>query len=432
MALPSSAYNLPFRSCSQCLRHPPRIPRYHQRFLNTSSPLRSSAPAAKNPLRSSQSSHAREQEIAQYRRSMLVSAVGIVVCAVGMYGVIKTDVFGASLAKQDSKDKRKDEKTDIGTVRLDGPGSSTSFPGTSVIRIPGQDDALQQVPTGNSSVPFFPTTIRLPRTLASDSPAEELNLKPGEEVPTSSRDEEEYQLLGLGIRTVSFLKIQVYAVGLYVAKSDIPELQKLLVRTAIRPPGQEKTNTDAFIADAATSLVPGERQQLKDLLLDPEQSNEAWNEIFKKSQKKQDEGIRTVLRIVPTRNTDFMHLRDGWVRGITARASAAQKAQNPEFQDESFGTALNDFKTVFGGGLRKSVPKGQPLLLHRNTHGVFDALYEPDPAQPLRWMGRVHDERISRLVWLHYLGGKTVASEAARQSVVEGVMGVVERPVGTV
>jgi hypothetical protein len=33
---------------------------------------------------------------------------------------------------------------------------------------------------------------------------------------------------------------------------------------------------------------------------------------------------------------------------------------------------------------------------------------------------------------LNYLAGKTVSSEGARQSVVDGVMGIVERPVGTV
>jgi hypothetical protein len=33
---------------------------------------------------------------------------------------------------------------------------------------------------------------------------------------------------------------------------------------------------------------------------------------------------------------------------------------------------------------------------------------------------------------LNYLAGKTVASEGARKSIVEGIMEFVERPVGTV
>ena len=181
---------------------------------------------------------------------------------------------------------------------------------------------------------------------------------------------------------------------------------------------------------SATSLVPAERQQLKQLLLDPERGDAVWDAILKK------EGLRTAFRIVPTRNTDFLHLRDGWVRGITGRAQKANAiaggGAEGEYQDESFGTALNTFKGLFGGGQRKSVPKGQTLLLLRSARGELDALFQPESAKPARWMGRVSDERISRLVWLNYLAGKNVSSEAARRSVVDGVMGIVERPVGTV
>jgi hypothetical protein len=246
-------------------------------------------------------------------------------------------------------------------------------------------------------------------------------------------EEDEYQLLGLGIRTVSFLQVQVYVVGLYVAKADISELQQRLIRTAVNPPGRDSVISNTPGATSATSLVSTERQGLKQLLLDPEMGEEAWTQILKQ------DGLRTAFRIVPTRNTDFLHLRDGWVRGITARAQKANAkakeggASAPgEFEDESFGAAMNEFKTLFGGGQRKNVPKGQTLLLVRNARGELNALFHPDPAKPMRFLGRVADERISRLVWLNYLAGKTVSSEGARQSVVDGVMGIVERPVGTV
>ncbi|OZA78572.1 MAG: hypothetical protein B7X77_03805, partial [Caulobacter sp. 39-67-4] len=47
-------------------------------------------------------------------------------------------------------------------------------------------------------------------------------------------------------------------------------------------------------------------------------------------------------------------------------------------------------------------------------------------------MGSVADERLSRLLWLNYLAGNKVASEGARQNIIDGVMEFVERPVGTV
>lgn len=420
---------IPFRNSGQCIRHRYLRPSATTRYLSTSSPLRS-AGTKNSPLRTRANARTREEDVAKYRRSMIMSAAGMATCAVAMYGVIKLDVFGLEQQQQQGQmtEAGQDAKN-TSTTKLDGPDGFTSNP--SVIRIQGQE-GVEQVPTGTSSVPEFPTTIRLPKYQGSSTPS---NIQSGDEV--IGAEEEEYQLLGLGIRTVSFLKIKVYVVGLYVAKSDIAELQQRLVRVAVNPPTEEQVIANATGATSATSLVSTERQRLKELLMDKEKGEDVWNAILK------NDGLRTAFRIVPTRNTDFLHLRDGWVRGITARAQkanlkakaaaqAGEAAAPGEYQDESFGSAMNDFKGLFGGGQRKNVPKGQTLVLMRSAHGELDALFQPDAAKPFRFMGRVSDERIGRLVWLNYLAGKNVSSEDARRSVVDGVMGIVERPIGTI
>ncbi|KAI2729033.1 hypothetical protein CBS147326_9456 [Penicillium roqueforti] len=399
----------------QCLtRQQIRTTRLSSRHLSTT-PLRSNA--TNNPLRSRASAAADLQHASQAQRKMVLSAAGMIVCAVGLYGVIKLDLFGLNELDTSKDDKTISTPPKNGAMRMDGPVGFTSG-GPSLITIQGQD-RLEQVPTGTSTIPHFPSTIRLPTSEATEGKQEGEDLAPSQG--------EEYQLLGLGVRTVSFLSIEVYVVGLYVAKSDITELQRRLLHTAIHP---LTTDSDAAISGvgttAATSLVSPERQQLKELLLDADRGDAAWSAIIKEN------GIRTAFRIVPTRNTDFMHLRDGWVRGITARAKAKKTAGPSEFQDESFGTSMNDFKAVFGAGKGKSVPKGQTLVLMRDAHGALDALFQPGTDKPVKWMGRVADERISRLVWLNYLAGKTVSSEGARTSIVDGLMSIVERPLGTV
>ncbi|CAG8004751.1 unnamed protein product [Penicillium nalgiovense] len=402
----------PWRAYQSLTRQQFRTLRLSSRHLSTTR-LRSNA--NNNPLRSRASAAADLEHAAQAQRRMILSAAGIITCAAGLYGVIKLDLFGLNELDTNKDDKTTPPKN--GAMRMDGPVGFTNG-GPSLITIKGQD-RLEQVPTGTSTIPTFPSTIRLPTPEATEGK------QTGDDLAPSTG--EEYQLLGLGIRTVSFLSIQVYVVGLYVAKSDITELQRRLLRTAIHPP---TTDDDAAIsgagATAATSLVSPERQQLRELLLDPEHGDAAWSAIIK------DNGIRTAFRIVPTRNTDFMHLRDGWVRGITARAQAKKKAEPGEFQDESFGSSMNDFKAVFGSGKGKSVPKGQTLVLMRDAHGALDALFQPGADKPVKWMGRVADERISRLVWLNYLAGKNVSSEGARTSIVDGLMTIVERPLGTV
>ncbi|KAK5196538.1 Altered inheritance of mitochondria protein 18 mitochondrial [Exophiala xenobiotica] len=323
-------------------------------------------------------------ERARTIKRMKYSGYGIAACTIAIIGTI-------ALYPQDEQNKSK-------TVKLDAP------PSIAGVLDPGSKEAdVEQVPTGTSTIPTFPRTIHISADAPSSTPAA---------ANEGTQSNVEYTLIGLGIRTVSFLSIQVYVVGMYIATSDIAALQSRLVQ--------------AVVDLMATTLVPGEKDKLKELLLDPEHGENVWNEIVK------DAGIRTAFRIVPTRNTDFMHLRDGFVRGITAKSSHFAKDKgDPTFQDESFGQALGEFKSAFGGGARRKLAQGEVLLLARDAQGKM-AVWEEDKAGNRVKMGNVLDERVGRLLWLNYLAGKNVSSEPARQNVIDGVMGFVERPVGTV
>ena len=83
---------------------------------------------------------------------------------------------------------------------------------------------------------------------------------------------------------------------------------------------------------------------------------------------------------------------------------------------------------MFGKG---QLRKGEVMLLERGRAGELKAWAQEKKEGDFTAMGEIKDERISRLMWLGYLGGKTVSSEPCRKSVVDGVMAVVERPIGT-
>src|SRR6266480_1204750 len=93
MTVSSYPLHVPLRGYfCQCVRQalrsyaaPRQLPA--QRRLSTTRPRRSNGNPSRNPTRS-----AREQQ-AQYKRSVVISAVGIVACASAMYGVIHLDVF---------------------------------------------------------------------------------------------------------------------------------------------------------------------------------------------------------------------------------------------------------------------------------------------------------------------------------------------------
>ncbi|KAI0196697.1 chalcone-flavanone isomerase-domain-containing protein [Xylaria flabelliformis] len=249
-------------------------------------------------------------------------------------------------------------------------------------------DGREIVPTGNSVVPVFP---RL------------LDLAVGAEEGQEKANGVEYTLVGLGVRTVTFIGIQVYMVGYYIATQDIAAIQARLVKE---------------INPIATTLVSSEKDTLRQALLHPEQGEKLWNSILREVRP------RSVFRIVPVRDTDFHHLRDGFVRAITARS----QGDNAQFGDEAFGVAMRDFKSLFNRG---KVPKTREMLLFRDAAGRLTVTYD-DGKTGMGSIGRVEDERVSRLLWLNYLAGKQVASEPARTSIIDGIMEFVERPIGTV
>ncbi|KAK4138448.1 chalcone isomerase [Trichocladium antarcticum] len=278
------------------------------------------------------------------------------------------------------------------------------------------EDGHEIVPTGNSTIPTFPRTLDIPAYTTPLSPTPPASTDP-RHPPTltttaSHGATTEYTLVGLGVRTVTFINLQVYLVGYYVATADIAALQNALAKK---------------INPIATTLVPNERDQLRAALLDPAESDKTWDELLASGVP-----ARSAFRVIPTRDTDFHHLRDGFVRAIQARAPGLSGSGA---DDDAFGEAMRQFRGVFNRG---SVPKRKELLLVRDETGKLSIAYdggankkEGRPAGR-QLIGVVEDERVSRALWLNYLGGKKVASEPARESIVEGIMEFVERPVGTV
>ena len=370
--------------------------------------------ALHNPLDPIAAQRIATERRAYYTRRSYYAATGVVLCVIATLVLISTYELPSKPARSDGPSRSLPGSTRIDT----GNTTDTGMTGAVVVRKVGtsslanntssEGEAPEQVPTGTSTIPSFPKYITVPSDVSSATPT----------LPSGTGDvNQTYQLVGLGIRTVSFLSIQVYVVGLYVASTDIATLQSRMVHKAAG-------------VEAVSTLVASEKDDLRKMLLDPGSSENIWSEILGEG------GLRTVLRIVPTRNTDFGHLRDGFVRSITSRSQGKShgNAILGSFDDDGFGKAIADFKALFSAGGKKNagLRKGQVLLLVRESDGSLQAWVEGDNATSLSRMGAVQDERISRLLWLGYLGGQQVASDSARKSIVDGILDFVERPVGTV
>lgn len=154
------------------------------------------------------------------------------------------------------------------------------------------------------------TKTKLPRRLAS--PVSLQSAGDGE-------DAKPFVIVASGVRTVSFLRIQVYVASLYL---DEAEWQRF---TSSRP------------ASASSS------QTLEELL-----------------RSALEAGVPAVLKITPVRNTDFAHLRDGFARAIQSRLKYARKGPSPPSseQEEALAISTQHLKECFP---KTSLKKGENL-----------------------------------------------------------------------
>ncbi|PFH57077.1 hypothetical protein XA68_15552 [Ophiocordyceps unilateralis] len=210
------------------------------------------------------------------------------------------------------------------------------------------------VPTGDSVVSAFPRTItvRLPREHKQDSAVGSSPVA----ASVADKDGVEFTLVGLGVRTVTFIGFRVYLVGFYVATQDIARLQQYLIKK---------------INPLATTLIPSEKDALRKALLDAAEGEQTWDVMLRES------GCRTAFRIMPVRDTDFHHLRDGFVRAVQTRSQ-----RNKACQDDAFGTAMKKFKSMFNRG---TMTKKKELLLLRDAEGNLRALLPTALAELLGW-----------------------------------------------
>ncbi|KAL1887270.1 hypothetical protein Sste5346_010328 [Sporothrix stenoceras] len=300
--------------------------------------------------------------------------------------------------------------------KLDATGTSSSDIAPRKI-IVHDKDGREIVPTGNSTITEFPRTVDLPLKLTGETaqtPAPDAVVVVP---PLDGRDgpATEYTLVGLGLRTVTFLKLEVYVVGFYVATADIAALQNRLIKR---------------VNPIATALVSGEKTELRASLVDPTESQVIWDALL-------EEGIpaRSLFRIIPVRDTDFPHLRDGLVRAIKGQSARILDKEKENIgatgngTAPDFGESIKGFRHIFNRGKAK---KGRELLILRGSDGALNVIFDDGRSMGRQLLGCVNDERVSRALWLNYLGGANVASEAARQSIANGMIEFVERPIGTV
>ncbi|CUM48372.1 unnamed protein product [Debaryomyces tyrocola] len=200
----------------------------------------------------------------------------------------------------------------------------------------------------------------------------------------------DFQLLGYGVRSVTFVNFKVYGIGLYIANDDVSKTKKIL--------------SPDYLSTFGT-----ENHSLRELLSDPEFSAQLISKLL-------NENVRFAVRISPVRNTDFNHLKDGLIKSILAHPESKENK-------EIVSNGLEELRNVFSG-YRGSVPKNHVLWLEILKQGSLSISYENPVKNELISMGQVKEPIISKLLFLQYLSGKKPLSEPLRKSCNDGFIGL--------
>lgn len=171
---------------------------------------------------------------------------------------------------------------------------------------------------------------------------------------------ERFKLVAWGVRTVSFLGIQVYNVGLYMPESQFEVLPTYTLSNA---------------------------------------GMEPWSSLIRIF------SYPLILRIIPVRNTDYAHLRDGFVRSTTQRL---RKYSDDDVRKQLVEESIQKFKELFP---RAKLRKGEVLSIVQ--WGPELRLFVGDGMEER--LGSVKNDDLARGLMSAYLVGDIVVSPDLRK-----------------
>ncbi|KAK4705894.1 hypothetical protein P7C70_g309, partial [Phenoliferia sp. Uapishka_3] len=207
------------------------------------------------------------------------------------------------------------------------------------------------------------------------------------------------QLVGTGVRTVSFLSIRVYSAGIHIAAEAVDKIQ-----------AGKLAGWEGYTPARLTPPYPADAPQLCGEALIGQLLNEKYE---------------VAVTIVPLRNTTLPHLRDGFSRALVARLKLPHvaSAMSPE-ETEAASTKLPELRSFFPG---KALAKGTPLVCHFSPTSVRFEL--PDPKDPAKTevLGVLVDPFLTRQLFLSYFSDAGAISEELRASVAKGLAGEARR-----
>ncbi|KAJ3155335.1 hypothetical protein HDU86_004426 [Geranomyces michiganensis] len=185
-----------------------------------------------------------------------------------------------------------------------------------------------------------------------------------------------FHLLGLGVRQVTFLNINVYTVGFYLESRSLDRIRR---------------NASAF---APFVSAPDPEKKLEDII----------EPLIRGD-------VECSVRVVPVRDTDGPHLRNGFMRILTGRMGHEGAALG-EADRQAILEAMDALRAAFPTG---PVKKGEEFVLTKTASGALRIRYKGVE------IANVQNRWVAERLMEGYLREKKPISSKLRKSVVAGL-----------
>lgn len=216
----------------------------------------------------------------------------------------------------------------------------------------------------------------------------------------------DFELIGYGIREVTFLRMKVYALGLYIAKEDIP-----LVKTIFN-----SKFIESFYEDVECNDIQSHKQHLSNALSDPKISNILIKNLITSN-------VRFTARICAIRNTDLSHLRDGFIRTIR---------NNPNYsvlmKDETTGDkithGIDSLRDAFNS-VRMSAKKNSRVYMEVDGNQHINIIVHPEGSKSPTFIGTMNEPLVTQLLFESYLGAQKPLVQAVQNTATASLVDLV-------
>lgn len=205
-----------------------------------------------------------------------------------------------------------------------------------------------------------------------------------------------YSLLTYGVRAVTFLKFNVYGLGIYVSDQDLIKIPKVF--------------NSAFLSKYMIDQDPNKthKQNLTVALKDPKTSLNLISDLL-------DSEIAMIVKITPIRNTDFNHLKDGLSKSTMSHPDA-------KTHSEEMSKGIDEFKNAFT--VKGSVPKNDDLFIKKNRDNTLELFHQKKTGE-IKKLGVCNNPLVGKCLFAKYLSVPKPLSPSAQEMFVEKVVELV-------